>query len=52
MKKHFFKIMALLLFTSMAISSCSVEYRERRQHDREQHDHDHDNAHHDYYHSY
>jgi len=36
MKKHFLKIVSLLLFTATAISSCSVQYREHRRvvHDR------------------
>jgi hypothetical protein len=40
MKKHILKVIALLIFAS-AITSCSVEYRERHHHD---HDHEyHDN---------
>jgi chloramphenicol 3-O-phosphotransferase len=35
MKKYVMKMVALLLFTSVAISSCSIEYRERRRGDRE-----------------
>jgi len=36
MKKYFLRLIALLVFAS-AISSCSVEYRQRHMH------HDHDN---------
>ncbi len=32
MKKHLLKIVTLLIFASVAISSCSVEYRERHHH--------------------
>jgi len=35
MKKYVIKMVALLLFTSVAISSCSIEYRERHRSDRE-----------------
>ena len=41
MKKHILRVIALLIFAS-AVSSCSVEYRERHRH------HDHDD-HHDYH---
>jgi len=30
MKKHILKIVTLLIFTAVGISSCSVEYREHR----------------------
>jgi hypothetical protein len=44
MKKHFLKFFALLIFAS-AISSCSIEYRQRHMH----HDHDYNNSdHHDH----
>jgi hypothetical protein len=42
MKKYFFKLLTLLLFTSVAVSSCSVRYRENHRR------HVHDNDHHDY----
>jgi hypothetical protein len=41
MKKHILRLIALLIFAS-AISSCSIEYRERHGHD-----HDRDYDHHD-----
>lgn len=52
MKKHIIKLATLLLFTSVAISSCSVEYRERRMHrnDPNWHDHDHDHHYDDHHH--
>lgn len=54
MKNYVIKLVALLVFTSVAISSCSLEYRQRhgrggpnhdndRGHDR---DHHYDNVHH------
>jgi hypothetical protein len=56
MKKYVIKMVALLIFTSMAISSCSVEYRERRAHrgDPNWHGHDdhHDDHHYDNVHHY
>ena len=50
MKKPIFKLLTLLLFASVAVQSCSVEYRENRRKREEQrrHDHDHDD-HHDYH---
>jgi len=53
MKKQIIRLIALLIFASVAMSSCSVEYREHRRHhyddrhdDRDHgHDHDHDNDH-------
>ncbi len=48
MKKYFFRIATLLLFASVALSSCSVGYRERHRRGREEirvHDGGHD--HHD-----
>jgi hypothetical protein len=50
MKKQIVRLIALLVFASVALSSCSIEYREghRRHwdddhHDRDDHDdHDHD----------
>jgi hypothetical protein len=45
MKKHIIRLITLLIFAS-AISSCSVEYRERhRHHYDDHHDHDHDDHH-------
>jgi ABC-type Zn2+ transport system substrate-binding protein/surface adhesin len=51
MKKHFVKLLTLVIFASIGLQSCSVAYREnrhkrdeQRQHDRD-HDHDHDNNH-------
>lgn len=52
MKKYFIKLLALLVFTSVALESCSMQYRENRRKRQEQgrhdHDHDHDNDHHNY----
>ena len=52
MKKYVVKMVALLLFASVAISSCSLEYRERRSHRNDPNwhdpnDHGHNNDHHD-----
>jgi hypothetical protein len=64
MKKHIIKLATLLLFTSVAISSCSVDYRERRKHrndpnwhdphsrDRDHHYDRHDDNRYDNYHRY
>jgi ABC-type nickel/cobalt efflux system permease component RcnA len=57
MKKYMIKMAALLLFTSVAISSCSLEYRERRNHRNDPnwhdpHGHDHDDHHYDNNHHY
>lgn len=51
MKKHVIKLVTLLIFTSVALSSCSVEYRERRmhRHDPNWHDDHHDNHHDDHH---
>jgi hypothetical protein len=38
MKNQVLKIITLLLFTSVAISSCSVEYREHRRARYDHHD--------------
>jgi len=47
MKNYTIKLIALLIFASVAISSCSVEYQQRHHHDdhgyANDHDHDHDN---------
>lgn len=46
MKKHLIKMITLLAFSSILLSSCSMEYRERRrQHNEGRHDHDHDHDH-------
>lgn len=47
MKKQIIRLIALLIFASVAVSSCSVEYREhhRYHHDDDHHDHDHDHDH-------
>ncbi len=42
MKKQIIRLIALLIFAS-AVSSCTVEYRQRHHHAEEHHDdHDHD----------
>jgi len=50
MKNYMLKLAALLIFASVALSSCSVQYREsHRRHDgdgREHHDRDHDHNYH------
>jgi hypothetical protein len=38
MKKHFLRVIAVLILASAVLPSCSVEYRERHRH----YDHDHD----------
>lgn len=45
MKNYTIKLIALLIFASVAISSCSVEYQQRHHHD----DHGYNNDHHDNY---
>lgn len=47
MKKQIVRFIALLIFASVAMSSCSVEYREHHRHhwDDEHHEHDHDRDH-------
>lgn len=50
MKKHIIKMVTLLIFTSVALSSCSVEYRERRMHRNDPNWHDPHNDHHDDHH--
>jgi ABC-type nickel/cobalt efflux system permease component RcnA len=50
MKKQVIRLIALLIFASVAMSSCSVEYRERHRHhydDRDHDNHDHDRDHND-----
>lgn len=53
MKKYTIKLIALLMFASVAASSCSLEYREHRRserHDRyRDRDRDHDDRHNDHY---
>lgn len=48
MKKGIYRLIALLLFSSVLFTSCTVEYREHHRkavEDRHDHDHDHDNYH-------
>jgi hypothetical protein len=47
MKKPVLKLLALLLFGSVAMQSCSVEYREnkRKRDEQRMHDRDHGNNH-------
>lgn len=55
MKKLMYKLMALMLFSSVLFTSCSVEYRQRHHkaaEDRHAHDHDHNNNNHDNNHNY
>jgi hypothetical protein len=54
MKKYVIKMSAVLLFTVVAVSSCSLEYRQNRMHGNDQdrhskrgHDRDRDRDHHD-----
>ncbi|HVV54704.1 MAG TPA: hypothetical protein VHC47_05250 [Mucilaginibacter sp.] len=49
MKKHIIRLIALLIFASATVSSCTVEYREHHGHHWD-HDrgHDHDDHDHDY----
>jgi len=42
MKKYIIRMVALMIFASVAISSCSVEYREHHRHYDEHHDDHHD----------
>ena len=55
MKTYMIKVLTLLLFTAVTVSSCSVQYRQNRMHRREidhnrvhdrDHDHDRDRDHH------
>ncbi|HTK21526.1 MAG TPA: hypothetical protein VL442_18535 [Mucilaginibacter sp.] len=49
MKKQITRLIALLIFASVAMSSCSVEYREGHRHHRDDDHHDRDRDHdHDY----
>jgi hypothetical protein len=47
MKKQMIRLIALLIFASVTISSCSIEYREGHRRHMDDH-HDHDNHDHDY----
>lgn len=40
MKKYVIKMVALMLLTSVAISSCSLEYRQQRMHRNDPNGHD------------
>jgi hypothetical protein len=45
MKNYIYRLLTLLVFTSVMFASCSVEYRDRHrkeQEERAHHDHDHD----------
>jgi hypothetical protein len=49
MKTQIIRLIALLVFASVAMSSCSVQYRERhRHHDNDQHNNDHNQDHNNY----
>lgn len=48
MKKQIMRLIALLIFASVAISSCSIEYREHHRRHWDDHDHDHDRDDHDH----
>ena len=52
MKKQVIRLIALLVFASVAMSSCSVEYREAHRHhndgDRHEHEEHHDHDDHDH----
>ena len=52
MKKQIMRLIALLIFASIAISSCSVEYREEHRHHRDDEHHDHDRDHDEHDHDY
>ena len=54
MKKHMIRLIALLVFASVAMTSCSIEYRQRHGHDRGDRDehHDRDRDHNDRDHNY
>ncbi|MFI5161291.1 MAG: hypothetical protein ACHQHN_08435 [Sphingobacteriales bacterium] len=47
MKKQIIRLIALLIFASVTISGCSIEYREGHRHHMDDH-HDHDHHDHDY----
>jgi len=42
MKKYILRVLALLIFASVALSGCSVEYRNAHGHHDGDHGHDHD----------
>jgi len=42
MKTQIIRLIALLIFASVAMSSCSVEYRQRHHHHDDHHDDHHD----------
>jgi len=48
MKKQIIRLIALLIFASVTISGCSVEYRQHHDHHADDHhdDHDHDDRDH------
>lgn len=48
MKKYIIRMITLVAFSTVLLSSCSVEYRERHRHDRD-HDHDHHDHDRNYY---
>ncbi len=52
MKKYMLKLAALLLFTSVAFSSCSLEYRQRHMGGRDHGGDHHDDHHYDNVHRY
>lgn len=53
MKKQIIRLIALLIFASVAMSSCSVEYREHhRRHWDDEHHHDRDDEHDNDYHNH
>jgi len=47
MKTQVIRLIALLIFASVAISGCSVEYREGHRHHNEEHHDNGDRDHHD-----
>ena len=50
MKTQIVRLIALLIFASVALSSCSVEYREHHRHHYDDHHDDHHDHDHDGYH--
>ncbi|MDB4923946.1 MAG: hypothetical protein JWR23_2 [Mucilaginibacter sp.] len=61
MKKYVIKMVTLLVFASVTITSCSLEYRQRRMHERDNdrgrdndrnRDHDNNDHHYDNAHRY
>jgi len=52
MKKNLIKMITLVAFSTVLLSSCSMEYRQNRRKQRDnnhQHDHDHDDHHYSRY---